>query len=165
MTVVTLKGSPMKTIGELPVVGMDAPDFGLTDEDLSNRTLSDYAGKKIIMNIFPSIDTPVCSSTVRRFNEIASKLSNSVVLCISMDLPFAQKRFCGAEGLDRTIPLSDFRTGQFAKDYGVMIMDGPLRGLMARAIIIVDDNGSVLYTQQVDEISEEPDYDAALDFV
>lgn len=162
MTQVTLKGNPINTVGSLPKIGTKAPEFKLVKDDLSVKSLSDYKGKKLVLNIFPSLDTGTCAASVRRFNAEASGLENTVVLCISKDLPFAQARFCGAEGLNRVHNLSDFRTGQFGKDYGVEIIDGPLEGLESRAVVVIDEAGKVIYTQQVGEIVDEPDYEQAL---
>ena len=162
MAQITLKGNAINTIGNLPEVGSKAPDFTLVKNDLSMGSLSDYKGNKVILNIFPSLDTGTCAASVRRFNQEASKLSNTKVLCISKDLPFAQARFCGAEGLEDVHNMSDFRTGEFGKDYGVEIIDGPLAGLESRAVVIIDEEGIVTYTQQVPEIVDEPDYDSAL---
>lgn len=162
MAQITLKGNPVNTLGNLPKVGTKAPDFTLVKDDLSIKSLSDYAGKKVILNIFPSIDTGTCAASVRRFNAEASGLDNTVVLCISKDLPFAQARFCGAEGLTDVHNLSDFRTGQFGKDYGVEIIDGPLAGLESRAVVVVNEEGDVVYTQQVGEIVDEPNYETVL---
>ena len=162
MAEITLKGSPIHTCGTLPAVGSKAADFVLTKTDLSNITLADFAGKRIVLNIFPSIDTPVCATSVRKFNAAADKLKNTVVLCISLDLPFAHKRFCGAEGLENVIPASELRKRKFGEDYGVRIVDGPLAGLFSRAVVIIDEQGSVIYAEQVPEIAQEPDYGAAL---
>ena len=162
MAQITLKGNPINTIGNLPEKGTKAPDFALVKNDLSMGSLADYKGKKVVLNIFPSLDTGTCAASVRRFNQEASNLENTVVLCISKDLPFAQARFCGAEGLEDVINFSDFRTGEFGKAYGVEITDGPLAGLESRAVVIVDEEGTVIYTQQVTEIVDEPDYDSAL---
>lgn len=162
MASVTLQGNGLHTNGDLPPVGEQAPDFILVDGELSNKALSDYAGKKIIMNIVPSLDTPTCATSTRKFNEKATELGNAVVLVISADLPFAQGRFCGAEGLEDVIPLSIMRNKDFARDYGVLIEDGPLAGITARAIVVTDESGKVVYTQLVEEIADEPDYDAAL---
>jgi len=159
MTQITLKGNAINTIGILPKVGAQAPDFNLVAADLSTKSMADYKGKKIIMNIFPSLDTGTCAASVRRFNTEASKLENTVVLCISKDLPFAQARFCGAEGLEDVFTLSDFRSGDFGKDYGVEIIDGPLAALESRAVVIIDEEGKVIYNQQVPEIVDEPDYE------
>lgn len=162
MAEITLQGNPVHTLGTLPATGTQAPDFTLVKNDLSTATLSDYKGKKVVLNIFPSLDTPTCAASVRRFNAEASKLENTVVLCISKDLPFAQARFCGAEGLDRVETLSDFRDGNFGKNYQVEITDGPLAALESRAVVILNEEGKVIYTQQVPEIVDEPDYEAAL---
>ncbi|MGA9176418.1 MAG: thiol peroxidase [Desulfobacterales bacterium] len=162
MATITLKGTPIETIGDLPKVGAKAPNFTLTKRDLSETNLDDFAGKRMVLNIFPSIDTPVCATSVRRFNVEASKLENSVVLCISADLPFAHERFCGAEGIDDVLSLSSFRSEAFGRDYGVKITSGPLTGLMSRAIVIIDESGKVIYTEQVPEIVQEPNYEAAL---
>jgi len=156
-----LKGNPFNTVGNLPAVGSKAPDFNLTKTDLSDLKLSDLKGKRVIFNISPSIDTDVCAASVRRFNIEASKLKGAVVLYVSMDLPFAQKRFCGAEGLKDVLPVSDFRTGDFGRAYGVRIADGPMAGLLARSVMIVDGAGKVVYTQLVPETTQEPDYEAA----
>ncbi len=162
MAQITLQGNPVNTIGELPAKGTMAPEFTLVKNDLSTGSLADYKGKKVVLNIFPSLDTATCAASVRRFNQEASNLENTVVLCISKDLPFAQARFCGAEGLADVHNLSDFRDGCFGKAYGVEIIDGPLAGLESRAVVVVDEEGKVTYTQQVSEIADEPDYDAAL---
>lgn len=162
MAQITLKSNPINTIGNLPEVGTQAPAFELVKDDLSVKTLADYKGKKVVLNIFPSIDTGTCAASVRWFNTEASGLENTVVLCISKDLPFAQARFCGAEGLTDVHNLSDFRTGKFGKDYGVEIIDGPLAGLESRAVVVIDENGKVIYTQQVPEIIDEPDYEPVL---
>ncbi len=163
MAKITLKGNEINTIGELPSVGSMAKDFKLVAEDLSTKTLEDFKGNKLILNIFPSIDTGVCAASVRNFNKLAASLDNTKVLCISRDLPFAQKRFCGAEGIENVIMLSDFKTGQFGKDYGLEILDGGLAGLNSRSIVIVDESGKITYTQQVAETTEEPNYNQALD--
>lgn len=162
MAKITLKGNEINTIGELPSVGSMAKDFKLVAEDLSTKTLEDFKGSKLILNIFPSIDTGVCAVSVRNFNKLAAGLDNTKVLCISRDLPFAQKRFCGAEGIENVIMLSDFKTGQFGKDYGLQILDGGLAGLNSRSIVIIDENGKITYTEQVAETTEEPNYDHAL---
>ena len=161
MTTVTFSGNPVQLSGTLPAVGATAPAFTLTAADLSDKTLADFAGKRKILNIFPSIDTGVCQQSVRTFNQRASSLNNAVVLCISADLPFAQARFCGAEGLDNVVTLSSFRSS-FAQDYGVALADGALRGLTARAVVVLDENDKVLHVGLVPEITQEPDYDAAL---
>ena len=162
MASITLGGNPIHTSGELPKVGSKLADFKLVQNDLSVASLSDFAGKKVIYNIFPSVDTGTCAASVRKFNQSAANLSNTVVLCISRDLPFAQKRFCGAEGLEDVINLSDFKTGDFGKANGLEIVDGPLAGLHSRVLIVTDENGTVLYTEQVSEIADEPNYEAAL---
>ncbi len=162
MASITLGGNPIQTSGELPKVGSQAPDFKLVKNDLSIATLADFKGSKLVLNIFPSIDTGTCAASVRKFNQTASQLENTKVLCISRDLPFAQKRFCGAEGLENVINLSDFKSGSFGKDYGLEITDGVLAGLHSRVVVVVDENGTVTYTQQVPEIADEPNYDAAI---
>lgn len=162
MARITLKGNPIHTNGDLPEVGATAPDFVLTRRDMSDVALKDYAGKKIVLNIFPSIDTPVCAMTVRRFNTEIDKFGNAVAICASMDLPFAHQRFCGAEGLENVISASELRNRDFGDRYGVRITDGPLAGLLARAVVVIDENGKVIYTQMVPEIAQEPDYEAAL---
>ncbi|WP_432671048.1 thiol peroxidase [Flavobacterium sp. SM2513] len=162
MASITLGGNPIHTSGTLPQKGSKATDFTLIKTDLSSASLSDFSGKKLVLNIFPSIDTGTCAQSVRTFNESASKLENTTVLCISRDLPFAQKRFCGAEGLENVINLSDFKTGEFGKNYGLEMTDGPLAGLHSRVVIVLDENGTVLYAEQVDEIADEPDYEKAL---
>ncbi len=162
MATVTLQGKPQHTVGELPKMGSAAPDFTLTKTDLSDVTLSDFLGKRILLSIFPSVDTGTCATAMRRFNEQCNDMSNVTVLCISADLPFAQKRFCAAENLTNVIPVSTFRHPDFGKSYGVMLSDGPLAGLMSRAVVILDEKGKVIYTQLVPEISAEPDYEGAL---
>jgi len=162
MATVTLQGTEMHTSGELPEVGSEAPDFRLTDGDLQDVSLKDYAGKKVLLNIVPSLDTPTCAESARRFNEKFTGRDDAVCLVVSADLPFAQGRFCSTEGLENVVPLSMMKSKKFAKDYGVLITDGPLEGLAARAIVIVDENGKVIYTQLVKEIADEPDYEAAL---
>lgn len=164
MASVTLRGNPFSTNGELPAVGSKAPDFTLTGSDLGDITLESLAGKNVILNIFPSIDTPTCATSVRTFNERAAERDNTVVLCVSEDLPFAQNRFCGAEGIANVKTASAFR-GSFSDDFGVRLTEGPLRGLSARAVVVLDADGNVAYTQLVGEIADEPDYDAALDAV
>lgn len=165
MATITLKGNTIHTIGNLPKVGTKAPDFTLIANNLSKSSLSDYKGSKVILNIFPSIDTATCAASVRQFNKEASSLKNVKVLCISRDLPFAQARFCGAEGLDNVINLSDFATGKFGKDYGLEIADGPLANLHARVVIVLDENGNITYTQQVPEIVDEPNYSEVLNAI
>jgi thioredoxin-dependent peroxiredoxin len=162
MASITLGGNPINTNGELPKVGSKAPEFQLVKTDLSTTTLADFAGTRLVLNIFPSIDTPTCATSVRTFNAQASAMENTQVLCISRDLPFAQKRFCGAEGLENVLNLSDFKTGSFGKDYGLEIVDGPLAGLHSRVVVVLDENGVVTYTEQVGEIADEPNYEAAL---
>jgi len=162
MATITLKGNPIHTSGDLPRIEQAAPDFTLTKTDLSDVKLADFKGKRVIMNIFPSIDTPTCATSVRKFNQEASKLSDVVVLCVSMDLPFAQSRFCGAEGLDKVVPVSAFRNSEFGQRYGVSIMDGALKGLFARAIVVINAQGQVAYTELVSEVANEPDYAEAL---
>ena len=162
MTKITLKGNVINTNGELPKVGSKAVDFKLTTTDLATASLSDYKDKRIILNIFPSVDTGTCATSVRSFNKVASNLKDTVVLCVSRDLPFAQKRFCGAEGIENVIMLSDFNTGEFSKDYGLQIIDGPLNGLSSRSIVIIDKEGNITYTEQVAETVDEPNYDKAL---
>lgn len=161
MASVLLSGKPVNTNGELPKVGSKAPDFKLTTTDLKIVSLADFAGSKVVLNVFPSIDTPTCATSVRKFNAEASKLDNTKVLCISRDLPFAQNRFCGAEGLENVINLSDFNTGDFGKDYGVTYTDGAFVGLHSRAIIVLDENGIITHTEHVHNTSDEPNYDAA----
>ena len=163
MASITLKGSPVETAGELPPVGSKAEGFTLVKSDLSETNLEAYAGKRVVLNIFTSIDTSVCATSVRRFNAEAGKLEGTVVLCISGDLPFAHERFCGAEGLDNVITLSTFRDQVFGNDYGVVMTTGPLRGLMSRAVVVIGADGIVKYTEQVPDITQEPDYDAALE--
>lgn len=161
MSKITLKGNPVNTIGELPKVGTTAPDFKLTKTDLSEVSLSNYAGKRKVLNIFPSVDTPTCAMSVRKFNEKAAGMKNTVVLCISADLPFAQKRFCGAEGISNLDALSTFRSS-FAKDYHLELADSVLKGLCSRSVVVLDENNKVVYTEQVGEIANEPDYEKAL---
>lgn len=155
-------GEPVDLAGDLPLPGVMAPPFLLAGSDLSDVRLRDFAGRKVVLNIFPSIDTPVCAMSVRRFNKAASEVADTVVLCVSADLPFAHQRFCETEGLKDVIPLSVFRSPGFGRSYGVTMMSGPLAGLLARAIVIVDPGGRVAYTELVGDISREPDYGAAL---
>ena len=162
MATVTLHGDTIHTLGELPTVGSTPPDFTLTKSDLSSASLSDYKGKNVVMNIFPSIDTGTCAKSVRQFNEEAAELDNTVVLCISKDLPFAQARFCGAEGIKNVEMLSDFRNGKFGKEYKLEFTDGPLQGLLSRSVIVLNADGEIIYTEQVPEIVDEPNYKAAL---
>lgn len=159
---VICRGQEAHTSGPMVKVGQQAPDFRATNADLQDVSLSSFKGKRIILNIFPSLDTPTCALSVRQFNARASELENTVVLCLSMDLPFAQSRFCSTEGLNNVVPLSVFRSHDFLKEYGLQLADGPLKGLMARAVIVIDETGKVCYTQLVSNISNEPDYDAAL---
>ncbi|UJS25760.1 thiol peroxidase [Thiothrix winogradskyi] len=161
MATITLQGNPLETCGELPAVGSAAPAFTLTKTDLSDVTLQDFAGKTVILNIYPSVDTGVCAASTRKFNELASGKADVAVLCVSADLPFAHSRFCGAEGLDNVMSLSDFRNKDFGNAYGVTITTGVLAGLLSRAIVVIKD-GNVAYTEQVPEIAQEPDYDVAL---
>lgn len=165
MAKIKLQGNEINTIGNLPEVGNSALDFVLTKNDLSDAKLSDFRGKKIVLNIFSSLDTNVCAASVRRFNSESEKLPNTVVLCISKDLPFAQARFCGAEGLDNVITLSEMRDDNFSTKYGVKIIDGPMAGLMARAVIVLDEEMNVKYTELVPEIAQEPNYEEALKFL
>ena len=162
MTTVTLKGKPIEIGGELPKVGSASTGFHLVNGDLKDVSLHDFAGQKKVLNIFPSVDTPTCATSVRKFNAQASTLPNTVVLCISADLPFAQKRFCGAEGLANVVNLSLMRGGSFAKDFGVKIETGPLAGLTARAVVVLDENNVVRHVELVPEIAQEPNYDAAI---
>jgi thioredoxin-dependent peroxiredoxin len=162
MSSTKLKGNPVHVDGHFPEVGDKAPAFRLVAGDLSEKSLSDFNGKRKILNIFPSVDTGVCAASVRHFNQEAAGLSNAVVLCISADLPFAQGRFCGAEGIENVVMLSTMRGREFLKDYGVAMADGPLAGLAARAVVVLDDHGKVIHAQMVDDITHEPDYDAAL---
>lgn len=163
MAKVTLGGNPINTMGELPKAGSEAPDFKIVLGDLSEKKLSDFRGQRVVLNIFPSIDTGVCAQSVRTFNKRASEAENTVVLGISEDLPFALSRFCGAEGIDKVVTASLFRCEKFGENYGVEMIDGPLAGLQARSIVVVDEAGKLIYTQLVPEIGEEPNYDAALD--
>ncbi|WP_159614493.1 thiol peroxidase [Glutamicibacter sp. JC586] len=155
------KGTPVQTIGELPAVGSQAPSFTLTDTDLADLTSDSLAGRRVVLNIFPSVDTGVCAASVRRFNELAAGLDNTTVVCVSADLPFALGRFCGAEDIENVSAASVFRS-DFGSDYGVTQVDGPLAGLLARSVIVLDETGKVIYTQVVPEITTEPDYDAAI---
>lgn len=161
MADITLRGTPVTTIGSLPAVGSPAPAFTLTAGDLSDLESASLAGSTVILNIFPSIDTGVCAASVRKFNELAADLENTKVVCVSADLPMAQARFCGAEGIESVLTGSSFRS-EFGTDYGVTMVDGALRGLLSRSVVVIDPNGTVSYTEQVPEIGQEPDYDAAL---
>src|SRR5699024_1905954 len=162
MTTVTFHDNPVRVDGTLPTVGSAAPGFNLVNGDLADVSLADFAGRRKVLNIFPSVDTGVCAASVRRFNELAAGLDNTAVLCISADLPFAQGRFCGAEGIDNVTMLSLMRGREFLADYGVALADGPLAGVAARAVVVLDENNQVIHTQLVDEITNEPDYDAAI---
>lgn len=155
------QGTPVQTIGDLPAVGSQAPAFTLTDTGLADVTSESLAGRRVVLNIFPSVDTGVCAASVRRFNELAAGLENTTVVCVSADLPFAMGRFCGAEGIDNVVAGSVFRS-DFGSDYGVTQIDGPLAGLLARSVVVLDESGKVAYTQVVPEITTEPDYDAAI---
>lgn len=162
MARITLGGTATNTSGELPKVGDTAKDFQLSAVDLSTKTLSDFKGKNLVLNVFPSVDTGVCATSIRTFNKTAASLDNTNVLCISRDLPFAQGRFCGGEGIENVVMLSDFKTGQFGQDYGLDILDGAFAGLHSRCIVVINAEGSVVYTEQVPEIGVEPNYDAVL---
>jgi thioredoxin-dependent peroxiredoxin len=162
MSKVTLKGNPVSTIGDLPLVGSKAPEFSLVGTNLADVKNTDFTGKRVVLNIFPSLDTATCAASVRRFNVEASKLQDATVVCISKDLPFAHSRFCTTEGIENVVSASEFRSNAFGKNYGVMITDGPLQGLMARAVVVLDKDGTVIHSQLVPEISEEPDYESAL---
>jgi thiol peroxidase len=162
MATITLQGNPIHTVGDLPKVGSKAPDFRLTKSDMSDVSLKDFAGKKVILNIFPSIDTGICATSVRKFNVDATKLPNTVVVGVSKDLPFALKRFCGAEGIDQVVTTSALRDDSFGVAYGVKVVDGPMAGLLSRAVVVLDESGIVKYVEQVPEIVQEPDYEAAL---
>ncbi len=165
MAIITHRGNPVHTNGELPVVNAPAIDFELITENMSTATLADFAGANIVLNIFPSIDTPTCAQSVRVFNEKAAALPNTKVINISRDLPFAQRRFCAAEGIENVLNLSDFKTGRFGKDYGLELLDGTLAGLHARAIIVVNDKGQITHTELVPDIKDEPDYEAAINAI
>jgi len=162
MAKITLRGNPVNTSGFLPAKGTKAPDFTLVRPDLSNLSLKELAGKKVILNISPSLDTGVCATAVRKFNQMAAGKDNTVVLAITKDLPFAQGRFCSTEGITNVIALSGFRNAEFGNDYGVDILDGPMAGLYSRSIVVLDEKGDVVYTEQVPETTHEPDYDKAL---
>lgn len=161
MAAITFQNNPVSTVGELPQKGSSAPQFDLVGTDMGPVTSGDFAGKRVVLNIFPSVDTGTCAMSVRRFNELAAGLENTTVLCVSRDLPFAQERFCGAEGIENVVSASAFRS-TFGEDYGVTMSNGPLAGLLSRAVVVVDADGTVLYTEQVPEIADEPDYEAAL---
>ncbi len=162
MATITLKGNAIHTNGELPTTGTQAKDFQMVGKDLTTKSLSDFSGKNLVLNIFPSVDTGTCAASVRNFNKMAADLSNTTVLCISRDLPFAQNRFCGAEGIENVVMLSDFKTGQFGNDYGLTITDGALAGLHSRCIVVINAEGKVIYTEQVPETVDEPNYALAL---
>ena len=161
MAIVKFQGNPMSTVGELPAIGTEAPNFALTAQDLSDIALHDLRGKRVVLNVFPSLDTEVCAASVRRFNKMASEMENTVVLCVSMDLPFAATRFCTANGIENVKTASGFRS-DFGRTYGFEIAEGPFRGLYARGVVILDENGKVIGTSLCDEITNEPDYDYAL---
>jgi thiol peroxidase len=162
MAQITLKGNPIHTSGDLPKSGAAAPAYTLVRTDLSEISSKDLAGQRVVLNIFPSMDTPTCAASVRKFNARANEKPNTTILCVSADLPFAQKRFCAAEGLDNVVPVSTFRNADFAQAFGVALVDGPLKGLLARAVVVVDASGKVIHTELVPEIAQEPDYNAAL---
>jgi thiol peroxidase len=162
MAKITLQGNEINTNGDLPAVGASAPDFKLTNQDLEDKTLADFKGKKKLLNIVPSLDTPVCATSTKKFNESLGGRKDVVVLIISADLPFAMSRFCGAENTDQVTVLSMMRNKNFAKDYGVLIQDGPLAGITARAIVVIDENDKVTYREMVPEIAQEPNYDKAI---
>lgn len=163
MATVTLKGNPIHTSGELPKVGSKAPDFKLTATDLSTKTLNDFKGQNVVLNIFPSVDTGTCAQSVRQFNKEAAALNNTKVVCVSRDLPFAFSRFCGAEGIENVVSLSDFKDGNFGKTYGLNFVDGPLEALHSRCVVVINKDGIVTHAEQVGEIVDEPNYQAALD--
>lgn len=163
MTKITLKGETIKTIGKLPKIGKKAPKFKLVKTDLSTARLKDFKGQKVLLNITPSIDTGICAASMRKFNESAAGLENTVIINVSKDLPFAHSRFCAAEGIENVITLSDFVKGKFGKRYGVTIKNGPMKGLLSRAVVVIDEEGRVTYTEQVPEIAQEPNYEAALE--
>ena len=162
METVFFKGTPCHTYGNIPAAGSTAPCFKLVNKDLADISSKDYAGKRIVLNVFPSLDTPVCAASVRRFNVEASKLDNTAVICVSMDLPFAMSRFCTAEGIENVTAASAFRSPEFAQQYGLQLIDGPLAGLLARAVIVMDENHKVIFSDLVEEITNEPDYEGAI---
>jgi len=162
MAKITLKGNPIQTVGSLPAVGSQAPDFHLTRADLADVSLKDFAGRRKLLNIVPSLDTGVCAASARRFNQEASNVPGAVLLTVSCDLPFAQKRFCEAEGISNVVTLSELRDRGFGQDYGVRIADGPMAGLLSRCVVVLDEHDKVIYTEQVPEITQEPDYAKAL---
>lgn len=163
MASITLGGNPTTTVGELPATNTPAPHFKLTKSNLSEVLLSDYLGTKLVLNIFPSVDTGTCAKSIRQFNKEAVELENTKVLCISKDLPFAQARFCGAEGIEHVDMLSDYKTGNFGKDYGLEFADGAFETLLSRCVVVIDESGNIIYTEQVSEIGNEPNYKAALE--
>lgn len=165
MAKITFKGSPVNTVGELPAKGSKAPNFTLVNNELAEVSLADFNGKYIVLNIFPSLDTGVCAASVRKFNQEASKLNNTVILAVSADLPFAAGRFCTTEGIKNVVPASDFRNPEFGKDYGVLMTDGPLKGLLARSVVVIDPKGNISYTELVPEIAQEPDYQTAINSI
>lgn len=162
METIFFKGTPCHTYGQIPAVGTEAPGFDLTGKDLQPVRLSDYDGKRVVLNIFPSLDTPVCAMSVRKFNKEAADLDNVAIICVSMDLPFAMSRFCSAEGIDNVIAASAFRSPVFLQNYGVQMIDGPLAGLLARAVIVMDENHRIIFSDLVEEITNEPDYKGAI---
>lgn len=162
MASITLGGTPVETTGNLPKIGEKAPDFTLTESDLSIKKLSDFEGHKIVLNIFPSVDTGTCAASVRAYNKEAAEMENTKVLCVSRDLPFAQARFCGAEGIENVVMLSDFKTGAFGKDYGLEFATGAFEGLHSRCIVVIDEKGIIKHTEQVQEVADEPNYKASL---
>jgi len=162
MATITLNGNPIHTCGELPLPGHATPTFKLTRNDLSELTSVDLEGQRVVLSIFPSLDTAICGETVRRFNYLTADLADTVMLCVSMDLPFAQMQFCGAERLDRVVTASAFRQAEFGQVFGVTLVDGPLQGLFARAVVALDENGTVVHTELVPELTQEPDYDLAI---
>ena len=162
MATITLKGNPVHTCGSLPKTGEKAPCFQLTKSDLSELSCCDLKGKQLVLNIFPSLDTSVCATSVRKFNQLAAQMPNTVILAISKDLPFAQSRFCTTEGIDQVIPVSAFRSSDFGKAYGVEMTDGPLAGLLARAVVVIDEDFNIIYEELVSEITHEPNYEAVL---
>jgi thiol peroxidase len=162
MSKITLGGNPVNTIGNLPAIGTKAPDFNLVRDDLSDIRLTDLAGKKVVLNIFPSLETGICSASIRRFNTLAASTEGVVVVCISKDLPFSFKRFCTTEGIENLITASDFRDGSFGNNYGLTMTDGKFKGLLSRVVIVLDADHQIIYSEQVPEIGQEPDYDAAM---
>ncbi len=165
MALISLGGEPVNTLGDLPAVGREAPDFTMTKVDLTETHLGEYAGRVLVLNIFPSIDTPTCAQSVRQFNTEAVKRQGVTVLCVAADLPFAMARFCGAEGLESVMPASVFRNPEFGEAYGVRIVTGPLTGLLSRAVVVIDGHGQVVYTEQVPDIKDAPDIGGAMDAI